>query len=154
MRGTVGYLAPEWISGEPITVKVDVYSYGMMLLEIISGNRNTDKYVDGDGDGSFVYFPVWASNKLIEGDLLSILDTRLRRKADIDEIDRACKVACWCIQDNDTSRPSMGQVVQYLEGVLSVSIPSIPRYLQLLTNQGTEVFHSEVTDNQMISDGD
>jgi serine/threonine protein kinase len=36
MRGTIGYLAPEWISGTVITAKVDVYSYGMLLMEIVS----------------------------------------------------------------------------------------------------------------------
>ncbi|KAH9310701.1 hypothetical protein KI387_025736, partial [Taxus chinensis] len=44
-RGTRGYLAPEWISGLPITTKVDVYSFGMMLLEIISGRRYVDMTV-------------------------------------------------------------------------------------------------------------
>ena len=42
MRGTRGYLAPEWLSGEAITPKADVFSYGMLLLEIISGRRNRD----------------------------------------------------------------------------------------------------------------
>ncbi|XP_042505693.1 G-type lectin S-receptor-like serine/threonine-protein kinase At2g19130 [Macadamia integrifolia] len=42
MRGTIGYLAPEWISGAAITAKADVYSYGMMLFELISGRRNSD----------------------------------------------------------------------------------------------------------------
>jgi serine/threonine protein kinase len=40
-RGTVGYIAPEWLSGVPITPKIDVYSFGMVLLEIISGRRNS-----------------------------------------------------------------------------------------------------------------
>jgi len=44
MRGTVGYLAPEWISGTAITSKADVFSYGMMLFEIISGKRNSAWY--------------------------------------------------------------------------------------------------------------
>ena len=39
MRGTVGYLALDWISGVAITSKVDVYSYGMLLIDIISGRR-------------------------------------------------------------------------------------------------------------------
>jgi serine/threonine protein kinase len=37
MRGTLGYLAPEWIGGADVTAKVDVYSYGMVLLELVSG---------------------------------------------------------------------------------------------------------------------
>jgi len=40
MRGTWGYVAPEWISGLPITTKADVYSFGMTLLELIGGRRN------------------------------------------------------------------------------------------------------------------
>uniref|UniRef100_A0A453GMJ9 non-specific serine/threonine protein kinase n=1 Tax=Aegilops tauschii subsp. strangulata TaxID=200361 RepID=A0A453GMJ9_AEGTS len=48
MRGTIRYLAPEWISGLPITRKSDVYSYGMMLLEIISGRRNSEKIKEGN----------------------------------------------------------------------------------------------------------
>ncbi|XP_021311074.1 G-type lectin S-receptor-like serine/threonine-protein kinase At2g19130 isoform X2 [Sorghum bicolor] len=47
MRGTIGYLAPEWITGVPITHKADVYSYGMVLLEIISGRRNSEKIKEG-----------------------------------------------------------------------------------------------------------
>ena len=45
MRGTIGYLAPEWISGLPISAKADVYSFGMVLFELISGRRNTDSSV-------------------------------------------------------------------------------------------------------------
>ncbi|KAI5338907.1 hypothetical protein L3X38_018179 [Prunus dulcis] len=47
MRGTPGYLAPEWFSGEAITPKADVFSYGMLLIEVISGRRNRDGFDDG-----------------------------------------------------------------------------------------------------------
>ncbi|PON74865.1 Serine/threonine protein kinase [Trema orientale] len=47
MRGTRGYLAPEWISGEAITSKADVFSYGMLLFELISGRRNSGELLDG-----------------------------------------------------------------------------------------------------------
>jgi serine/threonine protein kinase len=42
VRGTVGYIAPEWLSGLPVTAKVDVYSYGVLLLELASGTRVSD----------------------------------------------------------------------------------------------------------------
>ena len=42
VRGTRGYLAPEWVSNRPITIKDDVYNFGMLLLEIIGGKRNLD----------------------------------------------------------------------------------------------------------------
>ena len=47
MRGTIGYLAPEWIGGEAVTSKVDVYSYGMVLFELISGRRNSSQVPQG-----------------------------------------------------------------------------------------------------------
>ncbi|KAF7088285.1 hypothetical protein CFC21_091410 [Triticum aestivum] len=126
MRGTIGYLAPEWISGLPITHKADVYSYGMMLFEIISGRRNAEKIKEG----SFTYFPIFAAVKVHEGDVMCLLDSRLEGDADLEQLSRACRIACWCIQDAEDHRPMMGQVVQMLEGVLDVEVPPIPRSLQ------------------------
>ncbi|KAJ0111192.1 hypothetical protein Patl1_02133 [Pistacia atlantica] len=57
-------------------------------------------------------------------------DTRLAGNADIEELLRICRVACWCIQDDETQRPSMGEVVQKLEGVLDVTQSPIPRSIQ------------------------
>ncbi|XP_008775329.3 G-type lectin S-receptor-like serine/threonine-protein kinase At2g19130 [Phoenix dactylifera] len=132
MRGTFGYLAPEWLTGSAITPKADVYSYGMMLLEIISGRRNTDR----TEDGVFVYFPLWAAIKVNERDVLCILDQKLEGDANAEELSRACKIACWCIQDQETSRPTMGHVVHQLEGVLDMGMPPIPRLLQKLAADG------------------
>ncbi|KAG1347233.1 putative G-type lectin S-receptor-like serine/threonine-protein kinase [Cocos nucifera] len=135
LRGTVGYLAPEWISGLPITSKVDVYSFGMMLFELISGKRNTMHSVDG----SKIFYPSWAATKIIEGDIFSLLDDRLNGAADVEELTRVCRVACWCIQDSEGHRPTMGQVVQILEGVLEVSMPPLPRALQLLMEDQSQI---------------
>ena len=55
MRGTRGYLAREWLSGMPITMKADVYSFGMTLLEIIAEQRNVDK-VSKSGE---LYISAW-----------------------------------------------------------------------------------------------
>ncbi|XP_068642647.1 G-type lectin S-receptor-like serine/threonine-protein kinase At2g19130 [Aristolochia californica] len=127
MRGTRGYLAPEWISGQPITPKADVYSYGMMLFEIVSGRRNIE-HLD---DGNIIFFPTWAADKIIKGEVFGLLDTRLEGKAEAEELIRLSRVACWCIQDDENCRPSMGQVVQILEGVIEVNIPPIPRSLRI-----------------------
>ncbi|KAJ0988008.1 hypothetical protein J5N97_006364 [Dioscorea zingiberensis] len=124
MRGTIGYLAPEWISGLAITPKADVYSFGMMLLEIISGKRNTKQAETGD-----YYFPVKAAMQVTEGVVDCLLDERLNGDADMEEVNRACRVACWCIQDMDSERPTMGMVVQVLEGLLEVNVPPIPKLL-------------------------
>uniref|UniRef100_A0A0D9W4V5 non-specific serine/threonine protein kinase n=1 Tax=Leersia perrieri TaxID=77586 RepID=A0A0D9W4V5_9ORYZ len=131
VRGTAGYLAPEWISGVPITPKVDVYSYGMVLLEIISGRRNSYTSCSCSGDHN-VYFPVLVACKLLDGDLGGLVDYRLNGDFDIKEAEIVCKVACWCIQDNEINRPTMREVVQILEGLVEISMPPMPRLLQAI----------------------
>ncbi|KAJ3683542.1 hypothetical protein LUZ60_013769 [Juncus effusus] len=128
MRGTIGYLAPEWIAGVAITTKADVYSFGMMLLEIISGNRNSNSIPTEGGRETF--FPALAIRKLLERDVLSLLDPKLCSEANGEEVIRACKVSIWCIQDEEDCRPSMAQVLQILEGNLDANMPPIPRWFQ------------------------
>jgi hypothetical protein len=146
MRGTRGYLAPEWISGVAITAKADVYSYGMMLFEFVSGRRNSEP----SADGKIGFFPTRAASLLADGgDVLSLIDPRLEGNADAEELTRVCKVACWCVQDDETNRPTMGQVVQILEGVLDVNLAPIPRSLQVFAdNQENIVFFTESSSSQ------
>ncbi|KAJ8627608.1 hypothetical protein MRB53_020915 [Persea americana] len=127
------YLAPKWISGVAITSKADVYSYGMMLFEIISGKRNAELF--GDGESSF--FPCWAAEKIVKDEVLSLLDYRLDGITNIEELRRASRVACWCIQDNENDRPSMELVVQILEGERDVGMPPIPWSIKILTDNSS-----------------
>lgn len=128
MRGTIGYLAPEWISGEAITTKADVFSYGMMLFEIISGKRNT---LHG-GTSADKFFPLVVARELAEGGVHKLLDSEVIIDVHLGELERICKVACWCVQDSENSRPTMGEIVQILEGLVDVEMPPTPRYLQVL----------------------
>ncbi|KAM1738276.1 hypothetical protein ACFX11_014116 [Malus domestica] len=126
MRGTVGYLALEWFSGEAITPKADVFSYGMLLIEVISGRRNTE----GLDDGVENFRPIQLTNAVNKReDVIILLDCRLEGKADRDELSRACKVACWCIQEDEKDRPTMRQVIQILEGVSDIGVPPVPQFL-------------------------
>ncbi|KAG2298369.1 hypothetical protein Bca52824_034841 [Brassica carinata] len=92
------------------------------------------------------FFPSLAATVLTkDGDIRSLLDPRLEgEQMDIEELTRACKVACWCIQDEESHRPAMSQVVQILEGVLEVNKPPFPRSIQaLVENDGSVVFFTE-----------
>ena len=135
MRGTVGYLAPEWISGEAITTKADVFSYGMVLFEIISGRRN----LEHRETSMETYFPMLVARKLLEGELQGLLTEGLINGVNERELERACKVACWCVQGNESSRPTMGEIVKILEGVIDVDMPSVPRYLEVLAEGSNNV---------------
>ncbi|XP_048327462.2 G-type lectin S-receptor-like serine/threonine-protein kinase At2g19130 isoform X2 [Ziziphus jujuba] len=136
IRGTRGYLAPEWISGLPITAKADVYSFGMLLFEIISGRRNSKYYVEDEVS----FFPIFVATVIIEGgDVVSLLDPRLEGKVDAEELIRVCRLACWCIQYEETQRPSMGQIVQILDGLTNVNLPPLPRLFQATVGNPDEI---------------
>ncbi|XP_047973657.1 G-type lectin S-receptor-like serine/threonine-protein kinase At2g19130 [Salvia hispanica] len=129
MRGTRGYLAPEWLSGVAITTKADVYSYGMLLFELVSGKRNTEFSADDNA----TFFPSLAASVTVNGgDIPGLVDPSLNGDADEEEVSTICKVACWCVQDDELMRPSMSRVVQILEGIVAVSPPSIPQGLKVL----------------------
>ncbi|XP_011039683.1 PREDICTED: G-type lectin S-receptor-like serine/threonine-protein kinase SD2-5 [Populus euphratica] len=119
LRGTRGYLAPEWITNYAISEKSDVYSYGMLLLEIIGGRKNFDPTESSEKS----HFPSYAFKMMEEGRLKEILDSKLRLDNDDDRVSTSIKVALWCIQEDMNLRPSMNKVVQMLEGLSPVPLP-------------------------------
>jgi serine/threonine protein kinase len=124
VRGTRGYLAPEWIANLPITSKSDIYSYGMVLLEIVSGRRNYEV----SSETNRKKFSVWACEEFEKGDVNAILDQRLTHQdLDLDQVTRAIQVSFWCIQEQPSQRPTMGKVVQMLEGISEIERPPAPK---------------------------
>uniref|UniRef100_I1PSR4 non-specific serine/threonine protein kinase n=1 Tax=Oryza glaberrima TaxID=4538 RepID=I1PSR4_ORYGL len=77
--------------------------------------RNSCKQDTSDDDHA-AYFPVQVANELLEGDVRSLLDNKLLDDVNLDEAERISKVACWCVQENESNRPTMGEVVQIVEG--------------------------------------
>ncbi|CAK9881143.1 unnamed protein product [Sphagnum jensenii] len=117
MRGTPGYLAPEWLLPHAaVTAKTDVYSFGMVLLELISGRENTNFSLGKEQ----WYFPAWAFKMVGEGRPMELFDKRLP----LEELEyfhkkeavRTVHAALLCIQDNPALRPSMSRVVHMLQG--------------------------------------
>ncbi|KAA0038813.1 G-type lectin S-receptor-like serine/threonine-protein kinase SD2-5 [Cucumis melo var. makuwa] len=119
LRGTRGYLAPEWITNYAISEKSDVYSYGMVLLEIIGGRKNFDSTETSEK----CHFPSYAFKMMEEGKLENILDSNLVIKNGDERVFTAIKVALWCIQEDMHLRPPMTRVVQMLEGLCDVPPP-------------------------------
>lgn len=119
MRGTRGYLAPEWITNYAISEKSDVYSYGMVLLEIIGGRKNYDPTEISEKS----HFPTYAYKMMEEGKMRAILDAQLNINENDERVFIAIKVALWCVQEDMNQRPSMSKVVQMLEGVSVVPQP-------------------------------
>ncbi|KAL6641535.1 hypothetical protein ACP70R_019716 [Stipagrostis hirtigluma subsp. patula] len=131
IRGTRGYMAPEWvIHREPITAKADVYSFGMVLLEIVSGRRNYGFRQESVGSEDW-YFPKWAYEKVyVERRIDDIVDPRIAGGYDdagsVATVERMVKTAMWCLQDRAEMRPSMGKVAKMLEGSIEITEPVKP----------------------------
>ncbi|KAK0591237.1 hypothetical protein LWI29_037349 [Acer saccharum] len=118
----------------------------MNLQQLAKGRRNCEQSEDGELN----FFPTWAVNRIAEGgDILSLLDHRLDGNADVEELSRMLKVACWCIQDDENHRPSMGQVVQMLEGIVDVTQPPVPRSLRIFVdNEEHRIIFTESSSSQ------
>ncbi|ERM93823.1 G-type lectin S-receptor-like serine/threonine-protein kinase At1g34300 [Amborella trichopoda] len=130
IRGTKGYLAPEWVRSGTITPKADVYSFGMVLLEIVSGVRNFE-FTRSSLESSEWYFPKWVYDKAyIERRIEDVLDQRLIKFYDPNLhfafVDRMVKTAMWCLQEKQEMRPSMGKVAKMLEGKVEILEPPKP----------------------------
>ncbi|PNT69850.1 hypothetical protein BRADI_2g01320v3 [Brachypodium distachyon] len=123
-RGTMGYIAPELYSRNfgGVSYKSDVYSFGMLVLEMVSGRRNSDPNVESQNE---VYLPEWIYEKVISGQEWELaLEMTQEEK---EKMRQLTIVALWCIQWNPKNRPSMTKVVNMLTGRLqNLQIPPKP----------------------------
>ena len=104
----------------------------MVLFEIISGRRNSPE-AHTDSNDHVEYFPMRVISKLHGGDMQSLVDPRLHDDFNMEQAERVCKVALWCIQDNEFDRPTMSEVVRVLEGLQEIDMLPMPRLLAAIT---------------------
>ncbi|XVF55186.1 hypothetical protein PTKIN_Ptkin06aG0016600 [Pterospermum kingtungense] len=113
VRGTRGYLAPEWMMNQKIDAKADVYSYGMVLLELLTGKIASGLQSAASQDTDLVDL-VTASIRAEE--LEKIIDPKLKGKYKEEQLKRMVEVALLCIKDDPTTRPAMSKVIELLIG--------------------------------------
>ncbi|XP_044947410.1 putative receptor protein kinase ZmPK1 isoform X2 [Hordeum vulgare subsp. vulgare] len=119
VRGTIGYIAPEWVSSLPITAKVDVYSYGVVLLELLSGTRVSELAV---GSGSEVHSKLQKLVRVLadklggleESSINEFVDPELGGQFSYVQARTMIKLAVSCLQEDRNKRPTMESVVQTL----------------------------------------
>uniref|UniRef100_A0A0E0ASK1 non-specific serine/threonine protein kinase n=1 Tax=Oryza glumipatula TaxID=40148 RepID=A0A0E0ASK1_9ORYZ len=119
VRGTRGYLAPEWSKNTAITVKVDIYSFGVMLLEIISCRKSMALKLAGEECN----ISEWAYEYMFSGEMKEVA---AGKGVDEVELERMVKIGIWCTQDEPVARPAMKSVVQMMEGSVQVQRPPPP----------------------------
>ncbi|CAL9206621.1 unnamed protein product [Musa hybrid cultivar] len=112
VRGTMGHIAPEYLSTGKSSNKTDVFGYGIMLLELVTGQRAIDiSLLDGDVLLLDKVKKLWRENQL---DL--IIDPNLDRNYDILEVEKLFQIALLCTQASPEDRPIMSDVIRMLEG--------------------------------------
>ncbi|CAN6324891.1 unnamed protein product [Urochloa humidicola] len=119
VRGTVGYMAPEWISSLHITGKVDVYSYGVVLLELVLGRQVLDLAVDADEEVHMVLRElVGRLAHMLETEQISsineVVDCRLNGHFNDTQVRTLIRLAVSCLDEERSKRPTMESVVQML----------------------------------------
>ncbi|KAH9552963.1 hypothetical protein CY35_09G095400 [Sphagnum magellanicum] len=119
VAGTKGYLAPEYATRGQLTVKVDVYSFGVLLLEIISGRKNIDH--NFPLEDIYLVEKAWRLHR--EGNLIDIMDQNLHLLNDETiQAQRLLNIALLCLLNDGERRPSMARVVAMLQGEVDSGI--------------------------------
>nr|ACN36800.1 unknown [Zea mays]ACR37745.1 unknown [Zea mays] len=111
VMGTFGYVAPEYASTGMLNERSDVYSFGILIMEIISGRSPVD-YARPAGEVNLVE---WLKNKVTNRDYEAIVDPKLPEKPSSKALKKALLVALRCVDPDSQKRPKMGHVIHMLE---------------------------------------
>nr|XP_015614941.2 L-type lectin-domain containing receptor kinase IV.1 [Oryza sativa Japonica Group] len=126
--GTMGYLAPEMVRSGKATTRSDVFAFGAFLLEVTCGRRPIEEEEEvagagADDDDRFVLVD-WVLGHWREGAITDAVDAKLRGEYDAAEAELVLRLGLTCLHPSPAARPSMRQVMQYLDG--SAPLPELP----------------------------
>ncbi|XVF79256.1 hypothetical protein PTKIN_Ptkin14bG0206600 [Pterospermum kingtungense] len=142
-RGTIGYIAPELVYKNlgGISYKADVYSFGMLLMEMVGRRKNLNPFVE---QSSQIYFPSWISNRYYEGEDIELGDVTDDEKMIVRKL---VITASWCIQMKPIDRPSMSKVLEMFEtDVELLRMPPNPFQLPHEISSDEDQSHGNTTD--------
>ncbi|RZS24935.1 hypothetical protein BHM03_00058072 [Ensete ventricosum] len=151
--GTMGYLAPELVRTGKATTITDVFAFGVFLLEVACGRRP----VDSAASGEELILLDWVVENWRQGSILATRDPRLGEEYVVEEMELVLKLGLLCSHPLPEGRPSMRQVVEYLEG--AAALPELsPTYLSfsvlgMLHNEGFDDYIMSYPSSMAISDG-
>ncbi|RVW78152.1 G-type lectin S-receptor-like serine/threonine-protein kinase LECRK2 [Vitis vinifera] len=120
IRGTAGYSAPEWHKNTLISVKADIYSFGVVLLEIVCCRRSIEVKVSTADE---IILSSWVYGCLVARELDKLVGDE---QVEFKSLERMVKVGLWCVQDDPALRPSMKNVILMLEGTVDIPFPPSP----------------------------
>ncbi|XP_024169108.1 G-type lectin S-receptor-like serine/threonine-protein kinase At4g27290 isoform X3 [Rosa chinensis] len=143
--GTYGYMAPEYAADGVFSVKSDVFSYGILVLEIISGRRNKGFYHPDDSHNLIGNaWRLWN-----EGRPLELIDSWLKSLCDLSEVLRCIQVSLLCVQHHPENRPSMASVVIMLGSDIALAQPKQPGFLLEKEHEVSPRIGNELSTNEI-----
>ncbi|KAF8364925.1 hypothetical protein HHK36_033099 [Tetracentron sinense] len=117
LLSTSWYLDPEYVTSGKLTDRSDVFSFGVMLLELITGHRPVNK-TSSMPQSLVEWARPWLKKALEDGNFDSLIDPRLAKDYDPEEVTRMVACAAACVNHSARHRPPMNQIVRALEGVV------------------------------------
>ncbi|RCV38865.1 hypothetical protein SETIT_8G176800v2 [Setaria italica] len=145
--GTYGYMAPEYASEGLFSIKSDVFSFGVLTLEIVSGKRSSSLHRCGDFINLLGHaWQLWKDERWLQ-----IVDVSLDIECHTLEIMRCINAALLCVQENAADRPTMSDVVAMLrsEG-MTLTEPKHPAYFHIRVTEEEDI--SIVTEPSSVND--
>ncbi|XP_050248116.1 G-type lectin S-receptor-like serine/threonine-protein kinase At4g03230 isoform X6 [Quercus robur] len=119
VAGTFGYMSPEYALDGIFSIKSDVFSFGVVLLEIISGKKNTGFYQSKEAMSLLSYaWRLWTDDKLLD-----LMDETLRDTCIADQFVKCLNIGLLCVQHDPSDRPTMSIVIKMLDGE-TVNLPT------------------------------
>ncbi|THU62765.1 hypothetical protein C4D60_Mb01t08590 [Musa balbisiana] len=142
--GTIGYMSPEYAMEGQISEKSDVFSFGVLLLEVVSGKRN-NYFLDEDLALNLLGYAwtLWKENRVVE-----LIDTSLGDSWSQEEVMRCIKLGLLCVQELPVDRPTMSVVVAVLNG--DINLPE-PKQVAFFAGRSPTTSISSMDDSKQIS---
>ncbi|KAI4312934.1 hypothetical protein MLD38_037720 [Melastoma candidum] len=129
--GTYGYMAPEYVLHGHYSVKSDVFSFGVLMLEVVSGRKNLDSCSHLGGEPEILISNVWRNWR--EGKTANIVDPLVTSGYSAN-IMRCIHIGLLCVQENEASRPTIASVVMMLNShSVPLAVPTQPAFSKRMT---------------------
>ncbi|KAF8036479.1 hypothetical protein BT93_C2258 [Corymbia citriodora subsp. variegata] len=122
VKGTFGYLDPDYCLTGKLTEKADIYSFGVVLLELITGRKPGGSADNSTDVGLVAWARPMLTQYLEDGNLNSLVDPRLQNNYDVNEMARMVACAAACVCRSTMRQPKMSKIVRALEGHLPLSV--------------------------------
>ncbi|KAI8527041.1 hypothetical protein RHMOL_Rhmol12G0045800 [Rhododendron molle] len=142
IAGTLGYMAPEYIVRGKLTEKADVYSFGVLVMEVVSGKKN----ISFSQNAHSILQMAWNLYEL--GTLCEVVDPSLHGKFEEEEACKLLQIGLLCVQASAELRPSMSMVVKMLKDNHEIPQPTKPPFLTAASAESSQCSQSRTSHSQ------